>query len=619
MSNLLTNMSGVVNINGTSRQICQVNDHEKKDYELIYEPTELGNNRNYILIHVAYNQDIHHTLFFPIQSLGKQVVPFEVDAENIIYFDVNFYGTMKLKDTYLSSVSTEVDKVSNELKDAIENINGSIGEMEEAIKDGLIEIFYQPTQPNGKLGDLWYDTSVIDGIKSDKCYRHNGTSWELVKDSSVADAIKAANEAQATADGKIVSYYQNTIPTSGSIGDLWIDIGNNNKLYRHNGTTFVDVSDKTIEQIKDIITENKSVWDKIKEITDNLGNVIGGKITGGINLANAQIQNSNGRFIQNDYNLMWVSANNNFASLWNENGIYFSNSKDGNGNWIWQNAIGSNGVIATKVVAEALYGLTVNALNLVATNITSGSIKGVEISGSKFISTSGTRTMTLDGGRIDFRDGNKTGLLSSDELNLFGSNKSVHLEAYNNFSIGEGSMLYSNNTLIVGNSSYSNNIQLRDDGYIDINPNWKSARCTGDFEVWGDKNSVIPTQHYGVRALYAEEADKSYFSTKGIIDMTELEYTVELNPIFLETIEYNSNYPYIIFLTPYSDAHVYVSEVADTYFFIKSDKPTRLAYDLKAIRISYGEVYLEEKTDYTNKQLAKIQEAAVRRIGGIKC
>ncbi len=62
----------------------------------------------------------------------------------------------------------------------------------------------------------------------------------------IGEANTAAATAQATADGKIESFYQATMPAGGSEGDLWIDTDDGNKLYRHNGTTFIEVQDDAI-------------------------------------------------------------------------------------------------------------------------------------------------------------------------------------------------------------------------------------------------------------------------------------------------------------------------------------------------------------------------------------
>lgn len=109
--------------------------------------------------------------------------------------------------------------------------------------DGKVTTFYQAAAPTAEaVGDLWIDTD-----DSNKLYRWSGSSWVLVRDTGIAQAISAAATAQATADGKIETYYQTTMPT-GVEGDLWFDTDDGNKLYRHNGTTFVVAQDAAIGQ-----------------------------------------------------------------------------------------------------------------------------------------------------------------------------------------------------------------------------------------------------------------------------------------------------------------------------------------------------------------------------------
>ncbi len=108
--------------------------------------------------------------------------------------------------------------------------------------DGKIESFYQPTMPSGSLGDFWIDTD--DG---NKLYRHDGTTFVEVQDDAIQQAISDAAGAQATADGKIVTFYQTTAPTAEGIGDLWIDTDDNNKLYRWNGSSWQSARDAGIE------------------------------------------------------------------------------------------------------------------------------------------------------------------------------------------------------------------------------------------------------------------------------------------------------------------------------------------------------------------------------------
>ena len=160
------------------------------------------------------------------------------------------------------------------------------------------------------------------------------------------------------------------------------------------------------------------------------------------------------------------------------------------------------------------------------------------------------------------------------------------------------------------------NVGYGSDRDVHISPRTTSdtVHIYGNIEIWGEKPAVVPTQHYGVRTLYCEEADKCYFSTKGIAETVDGECRVQLDDIFIETIELNSTSPYIIQLTSYSDARVWIDQVEDYSFIVKSDKDTRFTYDLKAIRISYADVYLQEKYNYDKKKLLDAQESAIKRM-----
>ena len=92
-----------------------------------------------------------------------------------------------------------------------------------------------PTNPS--TGDLWIKTDDNNSL-----WRYNGSSWISVDNSNIQTALTNAATAQATADGKIVTYAQDNQPNTGSLGDLWVDTNDNNKLYRHNGSTWVEVA-----------------------------------------------------------------------------------------------------------------------------------------------------------------------------------------------------------------------------------------------------------------------------------------------------------------------------------------------------------------------------------------
>lgn len=105
-------------------------------------------------------------------------------------------------------------------------------------------VYQQPAQPaSGHVGDIWVDTD--DG---NKLYLHDGTSWVARRDATIDAALQAAAAAKDTADGKIDTFYQPTAPAAGTLGDLWIDTDDANKLYRHNGTGWALATDTRVGQ-----------------------------------------------------------------------------------------------------------------------------------------------------------------------------------------------------------------------------------------------------------------------------------------------------------------------------------------------------------------------------------
>lgn len=112
----------------------------------------------------------------------------------------------------------------------------------QATADGKITTFYQTSPPTAEgVGDIWFDTD--DTYKQ---YRWNGSSWVSAVDTRIGDAINAAADAQATADGKITTFISASPPTAEGVGDIWIDSDDGNRQYRWNGSSWVDVRDEGI-------------------------------------------------------------------------------------------------------------------------------------------------------------------------------------------------------------------------------------------------------------------------------------------------------------------------------------------------------------------------------------
>lgn len=102
-------------------------------------------------------------------------------------------------------------------------------------------------------GDLWFDTN--DG---NKIYRYDGIEWVASSDTRIATAISAAASAQSTADSKIVTFVQDTAPTTASPGDLWFDSDDSYKLYRLDGVSWTNVSDSRISSLATTVSSLSS-------------------------------------------------------------------------------------------------------------------------------------------------------------------------------------------------------------------------------------------------------------------------------------------------------------------------------------------------------------------------
>ena len=107
----------------------------------------------------------------------------------------------------------------------------------EAVADGKIDSYYQASAPTGATeGDYWTDTD-----DSNKLYRYTTGVWTLIRDTGIPAAITAAAGAQATADGKVTTFYVETTPTAQALGDLWYK-PSTKYLTRWNGTAWADVA-----------------------------------------------------------------------------------------------------------------------------------------------------------------------------------------------------------------------------------------------------------------------------------------------------------------------------------------------------------------------------------------
>ena len=112
-----------------------------------------------------------------------------------------------------------------------------------------------------------------------------------------------------------------------------------------------------------------------------------------------------------------------------------------------------------------------------------------------------------------------------------------------------------------------------------------------DLRVFGDKPAVMLTENYGQRLLYSYETPESKFMDEGVGELASGACRIDIDPIFLETIEPNTpETPFIVHLTPYDWLNLRVKEIGDTYFIVeeKEGLSGKFSWQLTATRKGYA-------------------------------
>ena len=140
---------------------------------------------------------------------------------------------ISVRDQTIADAQAKADAAALSASQAITNAQTA-----QSLADGKAVIYVQATTPTGLAAkdknDLWLDTGNGNVVRA-----WTGSAWATYQDQSIAKALSdaataqsAANTAQSTANTKIVTYFQDTQPTTGSVGDLWYNTADKNKPYR---------------------------------------------------------------------------------------------------------------------------------------------------------------------------------------------------------------------------------------------------------------------------------------------------------------------------------------------------------------------------------------------------
>ena len=139
---------------------------------------------------------------------------------------------------------------------------------------------------------------------------------------------------------------------------------------------------------------------------------------------------------------------------------------------------------------------------------------------------------------------------------------------------------------------------------LEVNPN--GAAVLGNFTVYnGTKNAAQITRD-GIRATPAYETAENYVGDIGESKTgQDNTVTIDIDPLLYDMV--NTEMGYQVFVTPYSAAHVWVSQRDDMSFVVESDTPsTPFGWELKAHRRGYESQRLVD-TGKTYEDLEKME------------
>lgn len=114
----------------------------------------------------------------------------------------------------------------------------------------------------------------------------------------------------------------------------------------------------------------------------------------------------------------------------------------------------------------------------------------------------------------------------------------------------------------------------------------------GELQAAGAKPAIVETESYGKRKMYAVEDAEVRFTDEGLGTLENGVARIDLDPMFLETIEGE----YLVHVTPYGNASLYVAERAADHFVVKvreGDDNVQFSWRISAIRKGYGDVRME--------------------------
>ncbi|MCG4283887.1 phage tail protein [Lacticaseibacillus paracasei] len=288
------------------------------------------------------------------------------------------------------------------------------------------------------------------------------------------------------------------------------------------------------------------------------------------------------------------------------------------GGQTFKSAITADGVVADRLFGNLISGITyetTDAASEYTIRLKGGAmelLKGDDLVSGINQNTSGSTFNNFEGHTLSLSQTSSTGVSTqiiaipststhdNPQLSIYGK-INTWLKFLNN------GMIRADNVLMLGSSDET------DIGFFDgstfrnrIVASSAGVKMWGDFNLYnGSKNAVQVTRD-GVRATPAYELAENYVGDIGESKTgNDKTVRVDIDPLVFDLI--NTDKPYQVFLTAYSDANFWVSERGKDYFVVSSDSPdSAFGWELKGKRRGFEDQRLVDTKD-TYEDLEKME------------
>ena len=496
----------------------------------------------------------------------------------------------------ISLLTQSVDGVQVEVK----NANSDITTLKQTAK-GL------QTKVDGNSTKLTTITQTVEGVK---VTAEDGLK-KATELSQTVDGLKA--KVEAGIDKSEITQLKDQIDLKVSKGDVLSEINlesgtsliKSNKIYLDSDSVVFSgkafIPDAAIANISaDKITAGTLDAGKINVINLNADNIVAGTLSGkniNMDLVTGRVVFTAGRFydqeerfdINIDENYIRSSKKTNYIDIGDdsvEKNYTITELKGGeicisrptlklNSDYTWSFA-----------GRENLFQLTTSEINQSAFGDTSSPVtvlvnkNGFVITGDKYIKKADL--LSLAGWKDDFLGivvdtANNTGItVNSGKSTLTLSGGKAATDRWIN----------SQAEIVLG----------LDPGRIDFDA--KESNFSGNLTVSGSKNAIVPTSQ-GMAAINAYETAEYYFGDIGKAKTDKNgQVLIQLDPLFLETV--NTSIPYHVFVSQYGNANVWVEQMDQNSFLVKSSKPfIEFSWEIKAKRKGYE----DDRLEITSKEI----------------